>query len=135
MAFWSLFLLDRAYRATLHAREGSAAPRGRKYRGIPPANANLNRGYSEAPRRSGGTGRRAGLRFRWGQLRVGSSPTFGIPPRESSAFARLGTALRAERARAQPARSSAAGQLFPSVRRVHAPRGRAASVRLRLSIA
>ena len=31
-----------------------------------------------AMRRSGGTGRRAGLKIRWGQLRVGSSPTFGM---------------------------------------------------------
>jgi hypothetical protein len=32
----------------------------------------------------------------------------------------LGTALRAERARAEPARSSGAGRLFPTVRRAHA---------------
>src|SRR3954447_22002610 len=30
-----------------------------------------------AGRRSGGTGRRAGLKIRWGKPRVGSSPTFG----------------------------------------------------------
>src|SRR5205823_337480 len=28
--------------------------------------------------RSGGTGRRAGLKIRWAQARVGSTPTFGI---------------------------------------------------------
>jgi ATP-dependent phosphofructokinase / diphosphate-dependent phosphofructokinase len=38
-------------------------------------------GYDEARRRSGGIGRRAGLKIRWGNTRVGSSPTFGIPAR------------------------------------------------------
>src|SRR3954467_7416722 len=33
-----------------------------------------------AGRRSGGTGRRAGLKIRWGKPRVGSSPTFGTSP-------------------------------------------------------
>jgi RNA polymerase sigma-70 factor, ECF subfamily len=35
-------------------------------------------GATVAMRRSGGTGRRAGLKIRWGKPRVGSSPTFGI---------------------------------------------------------
>src|SRR5690349_181057 len=39
--------------------------------------ARRGEGYTAAARRSGGTGRRAGLKIRWGQLRVGSSPTFG----------------------------------------------------------
>src|SRR5262249_6840624 len=47
----------------------------------------------------------------------------------------VGTALRAERARAEPARSSGAGRLFSSVRRAQATRARAASVRLRGSCA
>src|SRR6476469_1401764 len=34
-------------------------------------------GATVAGRRSGGTGRRAGLKIRWGKPRVGSSPTFG----------------------------------------------------------
>src|SRR4051794_41862558 len=45
MAFCSLFLLGRRYRCYAARAEGPA-PRGRKYRGIPPANATPNRGYS-----------------------------------------------------------------------------------------
>ena len=36
-------------------------------------------------RRSGGTGRRAGLKIRWPSGRVGSSPTFGMSRRRTSA--------------------------------------------------
>src|SRR5690348_8167506 len=48
MAFCSLFLLDRPYRCLRRTRRGPA-PRGRKYRGIPPANASPNRRYSGFP--------------------------------------------------------------------------------------
>src|SRR5690242_14554235 len=39
------------------------------------------RRYSAQPRRSGGTGRRAGLKIRWPSGRVGSIPTFGTAAR------------------------------------------------------
>src|SRR5580765_2807662 len=55
---------------------GAPAPRGGKYWGI----QRLMQARTAATvglRRSGGTGRRAGLKIRWGQPRVGSSPTFG----------------------------------------------------------
>ena len=42
-----------------------------------------------ALRRSGGTGRRAGLKIRCLHGRVGSSPTFGIVRAKAGAFARI----------------------------------------------
>src|SRR4051794_603358 len=83
MAFCSLFLPQSPIPVpTPQAREGPA-PRGRKYPGIPAANATPNRRYSGLPSRSGGTGRRAGLKIRCLNGRVGSSPTFGTRRRKS----------------------------------------------------
>src|SRR5215471_17692274 len=48
MAFYSPFLLHRGTGRRRTPEGIGLTPRGRKYRGIPPANANLNRGYSEA---------------------------------------------------------------------------------------
>jgi hypothetical protein len=49
-----------------------------KYQGNPGLIATRNRPLQWVSRRSGGIGRRAGLKIRWGKPRVGSSPTFGI---------------------------------------------------------
>src|SRR3954471_19706434 len=53
-------------------------------------------GYDAAARRSGGTGRRAGLKIRCPKGRVGSIPTFGTraPARRGSAGAGLNGAVR-----------------------------------------
>src|SRR4051812_27805750 len=67
-------------------------------------------GATVALRRSGGTGRRAGLKIRCLHGRVGSSPTFGIARAKAGAFARIrGWSLRGKRARAEPARSLVPG--------------------------
>src|SRR5436305_8416971 len=79
MAFCSLFLLSRQYRIPRRTRLGPRreAPSIGPFHGLMQAPT----AATVALRRSGGTGRRAGLKIRWGQLRVGSSPTFGTPPR------------------------------------------------------
>src|SRR5437870_1278959 len=49
-----------------------------KYRANGAHISTLTRRYSGFSSRSGGTGRRAGLKIRWAKARVGSSPTFGM---------------------------------------------------------
>src|SRR5439155_5370206 len=78
MAFYSLFLLSRPYRFPRRARPARARTARRQVSG-------LFRGYCKPEpavqwpgRRSGGIGRRAGLKIRCPSGRVGSSPTFGI---------------------------------------------------------
>src|SRR5438876_6467577 len=68
---WSLTspCLDRSARP---ARRGGKVS-GQRQRDFKPDPATV-----AWPSRSGGTGRRAGLKIRWGKPRVGSSPTFGI---------------------------------------------------------
>src|ERR1700755_426687 len=76
MDFCSLFLLDRPYRCAYAARAEGPHREGASIGPFHPLMQALT-GATVPSRRSGGTGRRAGLKIRWGQLRVGSSPTFG----------------------------------------------------------
>src|SRR3954469_14127943 len=132
MAFCSLFLLDRplpgAFAAGARARRREWGSIGRFHRLM-----QAPTGATVALRRSGGTGRRAGLKIRCLHGRVGSSPTFGIARAKAGAFARIrGWSLRGKRARAEPARLLGAWRLFSSVRREQASRARVAPVRLRV---
>jgi hypothetical protein len=59
-------------------RRGGPRREVAKYQGNPGLIATPNRPLQWVSRRSGGIGRRAGLKIRWGKPRVGSSPTFGM---------------------------------------------------------